>query len=133
MTEVLGWANRNARGIERVPVTPSALAGLLRLVEAGTLSNTMARAVFVRMAETGAPAERIVEARGLAQIGDAGRIDAWAAEVVAEHTDAVARYRAGEARLFGFLMGRLMEKSGGRADPRRAASVLREMLEGPLS
>ena len=57
-------------GIAGAKVTPAALGALIRLVDAGTISNTVARDVFERMADTGRAPEAIVEAEGLSQIGD---------------------------------------------------------------
>ncbi|MBX6362445.1 MAG: Asp-tRNA(Asn)/Glu-tRNA(Gln) amidotransferase subunit GatB [Gemmatimonadetes bacterium] len=130
MTDVLGWVNLRQATLAALPVTPERLADLIRLVADGTLSTTLARQVFARMAETGQEAAAIVEAEGLAQIRDTAQLEAWAAEVVAAHPAEAERYRQGEAKLLGFFMGQLMKRSRGKADPRQATALLKARLEG---
>jgi len=69
-----------------------------------------------------------VESLGRKQVSDDEQIRRWASEVTSENADVVARYRDGDAKLFGFLMGELMKKSKGKADPRRASEVMRAAL-----
>ncbi|HET9984791.1 MAG TPA: Asp-tRNA(Asn)/Glu-tRNA(Gln) amidotransferase subunit GatB [Longimicrobiales bacterium] len=130
MTDVLGWINQRQCALADLPVTPARLAELIGLVTNGTLSTTLARQVFSRMAETGEAAAAIVQAEGLAQVRDAAQLEAWAEEVVAAHPDEAERYRQGEARLLGFFMGQLMKRSQGKADPRQATALLKARLEG---
>lgn len=129
MTAVLAWMNEKQRPIRDLPVPPGHLAQLIGLTADGTLSVTIARQVFERMAETGQPPAEIVETEGLAQVRDVAQLRQWVAEVLAEHGAEVERYRAGEQKIFGFLMGQIMKKSRGKADPRQASALLREALE----
>lgn len=129
MTAVLAWMNEKQRPIRDLPVPPGHLAQLIGLTADGTLSVTIARRVFERMAETGQPPAEIVETEGLAQVRDVAQLRQWVAEVLAEHGAEVERYRAGEQKIFGFLMGQIMKKSRGKADPRQASALLREALE----
>lgn len=130
MTDVLAWLNDHRRTADAFPIPPSALAELIGLVRAGTVSTTIARTVFTRMIETGRSAAAIVEADGLAQVRDDDRLEAWVDEVMAEHPDEARRLGAGETRLMGFLMGQIMRRSGGKADPRRTTELLRSRLQG---
>jgi len=130
MTEVLAWLNREGRDMETPPVEPWQLAELIRLVDDGTLSSTMAKKLFEDVAGTDRAPREVVEEEGLAQITDEDRLAGWVEEVVAGHDEEVRRYRDGEDRVFGYLMGRLMRLSEGRADPGKASALLRERLEG---
>ena len=109
-------------------VSASALAELVRLVADGTVSDSAAKKVLSIVAEEGGSPGEIVEAQGLTQIRDDGQLAGWVSEVVEEHADEVGRYRGGETKLLGFLMGRVMRLSGGKADPRRVNELLREAL-----
>jgi aspartyl-tRNA(Asn)/glutamyl-tRNA(Gln) amidotransferase subunit B len=129
MTDVLGWLNQRGLSVADSPVTPDALAALIALVLDGTISNTAGRRVFQLMAETGRPAAELVAEHGLAQVSDDAQLEAWVDSVVARFPDEVVRFREGEARLLGFLMGQLMKESGGKADPKRASELLRRRLE----
>ena len=126
MTDVLGWLNERQLEIGAFPIPPERLAELIKLAENGTLSSTLARRVFARMTETGRSASDIVEAEGLAQIRDESQITAWVEEVIAAFPAEIARLKAGEEKIQAFLMGQVMKKSRGKADPRRAAELLRE-------
>jgi aspartyl-tRNA(Asn)/glutamyl-tRNA(Gln) amidotransferase subunit B len=111
-----------------VPVTPAALAELIALVEANTISSTVAKDVFDKMWTTGQLAKAIVEAEGLAQIGDESALRALIAEVVTASPDAVAQYRAGRTNTFGFLVGQVMKQTGGKANPKVVSQLLKQAL-----
>ena len=130
MTAVLAWLNEQQCQIRDLPIPPAHLAQLIGLTADGTLSITIARRVFERMAETGRPPAEIVEAEGLAQVRDVAQLRRWVDEVLAEHGSEVDRYRAGEHKILGFLMGQIMKKSRGKADPRQTNALLREALGG---
>jgi aspartyl-tRNA(Asn)/glutamyl-tRNA(Gln) amidotransferase subunit B len=76
------------------------------------------------MVRTGDRPEQIAEREGLAQVGDDEQLSAWIAEVLADHAGEWQRYVAGETKLLGALVGAVMKKSGGRADPRRVNQLL---------
>jgi aspartyl-tRNA(Asn)/glutamyl-tRNA(Gln) amidotransferase subunit B len=128
MGDVLAWLKQQQLGIEAFPVDPAALGGLIRLVGDGTLSSTLARRVLGRMIETGRSAADIVQQEGLVQVRDAHLLDAWIEEVLQAYPAEVARCRAGEEKLFGFLMGQVMKRSRGKADPRQTSELLRSRL-----
>jgi aspartyl-tRNA(Asn)/glutamyl-tRNA(Gln) amidotransferase subunit B len=112
----------------RVPVSPAALAELIALAETNTISSTVAKDVFDQMWTTGRGARAIVDAQGLAQIGDADALGGLVDDVIAGNADAVAQYRAGRTNTFGFLVGQVMKASGGKANPKLAGELLRQRL-----
>ena len=133
----LGEVNRkmNALGIDEVGairgrVPPEALAGLIGLVDAGTISGTVAKDVFEKMYSSGETAETIVERDGLTQIDDAGALEAVVRETVEQHTDAVAQYRSGKSSALGFLVGQVMRATRGKANPKLVNELLRKAIEG---
>ena len=108
----------------------AALRAVLDLVEAGTLGRGSVGTVLVELAaQGGAPAE-IVDRLGLTQVSDADTIGALVDGVLARFPDETARYRAGEQRLMGFLMGQVMRASKGSADAKTVSGLLRERLSG---
>ncbi len=110
-------------------LAPGRCAQLLALVDDGTLSATAARTVLDAMARTGDPPGAIARREGLTQVRDERVLERWVADALAAHPDEVARYRGGETRLLGFLMGRVMRASRGAADPRRVNRLLRATLD----
>jgi aspartyl-tRNA(Asn)/glutamyl-tRNA(Gln) amidotransferase subunit B len=115
-------------GIDRVPLTPDALAGLIRLVDRGVISSTVAKDVFATMYETGRSADEIVQAEGLAQIGDADALLGIVREAVAASPDAVEQLRKGRNNAFGFLVGYVMKASKGKANPKVVTELLKKEL-----
>jgi aspartyl-tRNA(Asn)/glutamyl-tRNA(Gln) amidotransferase subunit B len=128
MTYAMSAMNTRSARIGALGVSPASLAELIRMVNEGAVTVTSARRVFTQMLDTGRPPAQIVNELGLAQVSDDDAISKWAAEVVAAHPDVVERYRAGDVKVFGFLMGELMKKSKGKADPKRTGEVMKEML-----
>jgi aspartyl-tRNA(Asn)/glutamyl-tRNA(Gln) amidotransferase subunit B len=120
------------RGVDiaQVPLEPEALAGLIVLVDKGTISNAIAKDVFARMYDTRRSADDIVAADGLAQNSDEGALLAIVRAVIANNADAAAQYRAGQQKTFGFLVGQVMKGSGGKANPKLANELLRRELQG---
>ncbi|MDQ3810582.1 MAG: Asp-tRNA(Asn)/Glu-tRNA(Gln) amidotransferase subunit GatB [Chloroflexota bacterium] len=126
MGETLASLKANDTDIRQFRIRPADLARLLDLVRDGVLSNSAAKRVFAGMAETGDRPDQIAEREGLLQVSDADTLARWVDEVLAEHPTEARRYGAGEKRLQGVLVGFVMKKSRGRADPRRVNQLLTE-------
>ena len=108
---------------------PARLAALVALVDAGKLSSSAAKEVFVAIWESGEEPAVAMERLGLGQISDASQIESWVEEVVRDHPAQVAQLRAGKAQVIGFLVGQVMKRSGGRADPKSVQQLLRQAVE----
>jgi aspartyl-tRNA(Asn)/glutamyl-tRNA(Gln) amidotransferase subunit B len=122
--------NERRESIDVFAVAPSSLAEIVVLVGDGTISDGVGKDVLRMVAEQGGSPHRIVAERGLAQVRDSESIAAWVSAVIDDFPDEVDRYRGGEARLLGFLVGQVMRRSEGRADPRRVNDALRSRLDG---
>jgi len=112
-----------------VPVPPGALAGLIRLIDAGTISGPVTRNVFEKMYTTGRPAAEIVEREGLVRIDDQAAIVAAVQAVLDAHPAPVAQYRAGKPQTFGFLVGQVMKATKGKANPAMVNDLLKRLLD----
>ncbi|MBI2237449.1 MAG: Asp-tRNA(Asn)/Glu-tRNA(Gln) amidotransferase subunit GatB [Actinobacteria bacterium] len=128
--DLAGLLNKRHVELADSRVTPAHVADLVRLVEEGTVSTAGAKQVLEEAFETGKPAGEIVEARGLRQVSDASALDAWVEEVVAENPGPVEQFRGGKEGVLGFLVGQVMRKSGGSANPKVAGDLLRERRLG---
>jgi aspartyl-tRNA(Asn)/glutamyl-tRNA(Gln) amidotransferase subunit B len=129
MGELLRTLNDQGRSVEESPLRPAALASLIGLIEKGTISGSIAKDVFATMFATGRSAADIVAAEGLAQIGDEDAVLAIVRVVIGEHADAVAQYRAGKKQTLGFLVGQVMKRSGGKANPPLANALLTREID----
>ena len=129
MSELARKLKESGADIAGSRVDGRALAGLLALIDTGTISGSMAKDVFEEMYASGRPAADIVAAEGLAQIDDESQIVALIADVVAKNADAVQQYRAGKTTTFGFLVGQVMKAAGGKANPKRVNEQLKKALD----
>jgi aspartyl-tRNA(Asn)/glutamyl-tRNA(Gln) amidotransferase subunit B len=114
-----------------VPMSAVGLAELVVLTERGVISSTVAKDVFEKMWTSGRSAGAIVQDEGLGQIGDEVALTALVADVVTQHGDAVAQYRAGRTNTFGFLVGQAMKATKGKGNPKVITDVLKRLLDAP--
>jgi aspartyl-tRNA(Asn)/glutamyl-tRNA(Gln) amidotransferase subunit B len=128
MGEVLATLKTSGDDIGRFRVRPADLASLLNLVRDGVVSHTAAKQIFGRMVATGDPPAQIAEREGLVKVDDDGQLAAWLDEVIAENPAEAERYRRGEKKLQGVLIGAVMKKSKGRADPKKLNQLLTTRL-----
>jgi len=129
MGELLRTMKERGAVVRDVPLRPEALAGLITLVDRGTISNAIAKEVFAKMYDTGRSAEDIVAVEGLAQNSDEGALLGIIRDVIARNAEAAAQYRAGQQKTFGFLVGQVMKGSGGKANPKLANELLKRELQ----
>uniref|UniRef100_A0A7C2V6J9 Aspartyl/glutamyl-tRNA(Asn/Gln) amidotransferase subunit B n=1 Tax=Hydrogenobacter sp. TaxID=2152829 RepID=A0A7C2V6J9_9AQUI len=128
LNDLLGNLSEVGKDIEDSPVSPKGLAELVRLIKEGTLSSKLAKEVLKEMVTTGKDPNEVVEEKGLKQVSDEGQIRAFIEEVLKENPKEVERYRSGEEKVFGFLVGQVMKKAKGKANPQVVNKLLREML-----
>jgi aspartyl-tRNA(Asn)/glutamyl-tRNA(Gln) amidotransferase subunit B len=115
-------------GVMDVPIKPAALAGLIRLIDAGTISGPVTRDVFEKMYSSGRSAQEIVEKEGLARIDDEAAIREAVRGVLDRNPKAVTEFRGGKQQTFGFLVGQVMKETRGKANPALVNDLLRQML-----
>jgi aspartyl-tRNA(Asn)/glutamyl-tRNA(Gln) amidotransferase subunit B len=128
MGEVLRTMKEQGIDIDGFPIAPAALGALIRIVEAGTISSTVAKDVFATMYASGRAAAEIVETEGLAQVSDSSAIEPHVRDVVQGHPDVIAEIRAGKDRKFQFLVGQVMKASRGKADPKVVTELLKRAI-----
>ncbi|GAB6110680.1 Asp-tRNA(Asn)/Glu-tRNA(Gln) amidotransferase subunit GatB [Desulfomicrobium salsuginis] len=128
MGEVMRELNDRGATLTDCKVRPSELAALVRLVDDGVISGTIAKNVFKELFETGGDPEAHVKAKGLVQISDTSAIEGLVDEVLAENPAEVERYRGGDRKLTGFFVGQVMKKSRGKANPGLVNQLLAKKL-----
>jgi aspartyl-tRNA(Asn)/glutamyl-tRNA(Gln) amidotransferase subunit B len=127
-TELLRRLNDSGKEIEATPVSPAALAELLKLIESGQITGSTGKKVFATMFETGRSANEIVAAEGLAQINDTSALEQAAREVIEKYPDNVAKFKAGNEGVFKFFVGQVMRATRGQANPQAVSDILRKLL-----
>ena len=127
VNDVLG--ELRARKLDRIPFGGADVAELATLLKTGAISTAQTKEVLSDMFASGKSPKAIVEGKGLAQIATAEALSPAIDAVLADNADAVSRYKAGNKNVFGALVGMVMKKTGGRANPK----LLKELLDQKLS
>lgn len=112
-----------------IPFEPLLLGELVNLIDEGVISISIAKTIFADMWETGKNPERIVEEKGLRQISDDSVLKEMAKEAIEGNSKAVEDYLNGKAAALNILMGQIMKKTKGKANPKAIMSILKDMLE----
>ena len=128
MGELLRTMKERGHEVTTQPLQAERLAGLIKLIDNGTISSSIGKDVFAKLYESGRSADEIVASEGLAQIGDESALLEVIRGVLAENPDAVGQYRAGKMQTFGFLVGQVMKRSKGKANPKLANELLKREL-----
>ncbi|WP_339061051.1 Asp-tRNA(Asn)/Glu-tRNA(Gln) amidotransferase subunit GatB [Tepidibacillus marianensis] len=129
MGELLKYLNVESLEISESKVTPQMLGELIQLVEKGTISIKIGKAVFRDMLESGKAPKTIVEEKGLVQITDEGAIAAIVDQVIANNPQSVEDFRNGKDKAVGFLVGQVMKESKGKANPGVVNKLIVERLK----
>jgi aspartyl-tRNA(Asn)/glutamyl-tRNA(Gln) amidotransferase subunit B len=127
--ELLRLLNATGQSAADARLRPDALAGLLKLIESGTISGKIAKTVFEEMFHSGKSAAEVVQEKGLTQISDEGELASVVAEIVTQQAEVVEQVRGGKEASFKFLVGQVMRATRGRANPEAVNRLLREKIE----
>jgi aspartyl-tRNA(Asn)/glutamyl-tRNA(Gln) amidotransferase subunit B len=128
MGDVSAYLNSEQKELDHVALTPESLAGLLKLIEDGTISTKIAKTVFKELIETGGNPEQIVKAKGLVQISDEGALIKVITEVLDANPQSIDDYKNGKQKAVGFLVGQLMKATKGQANPQLVNKLLLEEI-----
>ena len=132
MGEVSSQLNREDLEISACPVSAAQLALLLQRIADGTISNKIAKEIFLAIweekATDEAAADRIIDAKGLKQISDTGALEAILDEVLAANQKSVDEFRAGKEKAFNALIGQAMKATRGKANPAQVNELLKKKL-----
>ena len=126
--EVARLANERGEAPAAWKLTAARLAAIVRLVDAQTLGAAGAKQVLEEVFATGAEPDEIVRAKGLAQVSDAGAIEAAVDAVLAASAGEVERYRGGNKKLMGFFVGQVMKAMKGKGNPAVVNALLKQKL-----
>jgi aspartyl-tRNA(Asn)/glutamyl-tRNA(Gln) amidotransferase subunit B len=127
----LKLANERGRDLRGLGLEPDAVAELARMIDAGTVSASAGNAILQAMVETGKPPDALARELNLLQKSDAGELEAIVDQVLAQHAAAVADVTAGgkkSQKARGFLLGQVMQRTQGQANPKVVAEILDKKL-----
>ena len=127
--DVSAYMNNEGITIADFKVTPAHLAELVNLIKDGVLSSKLAKKVFAEMLKEDEAPKALVKKLGLEQVSDEGAILKLVEETIAENPQSVADYKAGKDKAIGFLVGQIMKKSRGKANPGMVTKMLKEKMQ----
>ena len=129
MTEVLRELKKEEDSdIRNFPITAQYLGTLIKLIEKGTISGKIGKIVFEEMLTTGKDPQTIIKEKGLVQITDENAIREVVLEVLKNNPSVVENYKNGKTKVIGFLVGQVMKKTRGKANPQIVNKLLIEEL-----
>jgi aspartyl-tRNA(Asn)/glutamyl-tRNA(Gln) amidotransferase subunit B len=130
MTDLMRELNEAKLEIEKSPIASADLGQLIRMIDSKEISGKMAKDVFLDMWKTSKGPAEIVKSKGMSQITDASAIEKIVDSVMTANAAAVADYRGGKTKLFGFFVGQIMKASKGQANPEMVNQILQAKLKG---
>jgi aspartyl-tRNA(Asn)/glutamyl-tRNA(Gln) amidotransferase subunit B len=126
--ELMRLLNEEGGSLSTLRFTPTQLGALLTAVEQGQVSANAGKEVLGEMFRTGKEPEAIIQERGLAQVSDAGAVEAVVDEVLAKNASEVEKYKAGKKNLYGFFVGQAMKAMKGKGNPALVNELLKKKL-----
>ncbi|MCL2888399.1 MAG: Asp-tRNA(Asn)/Glu-tRNA(Gln) amidotransferase subunit GatB [Elusimicrobia bacterium] len=128
LTDLLGALNADKKDIESSPVGAASLGKIINFCDGGKISRAQAKKVFEAVWKTGKEPEILIKEMCLEQVSDAAQLEVWAKEAVAENPKIAADVRAGNAKAVGALIGSVMKKSKGKANPGLLNEIFNKLL-----
>jgi aspartyl-tRNA(Asn)/glutamyl-tRNA(Gln) amidotransferase subunit B len=127
-TEVLRVLNDQKTNIKGFKLGHKELGSLIKFVVSGEVNQNTGKDIFNEMLSTGKSAGEIIDKKGLKQISDSGEIEKIVEEVISASPEQVQQYRSGKTAVMGFLVGLVMKKSKGKANPALVNELLKKKL-----
>ncbi|MDR6225785.1 Asp-tRNA(Asn)/Glu-tRNA(Gln) amidotransferase subunit GatB [Desmospora profundinema] len=126
--ELLGYLNTEGKELEETAIRSDSLAAMIRLIEEGTISNTIGKKVFKELVVKGGDPKRIVEEKGWVQISDEGKLKEIVTQVLEANPQSIADLKNGKDRALGFLVGQVMKATKGKANPQLVNQLIRDQI-----
>lgn len=128
MGEVSAYLNSEKLELAETKLTPENLAGMIRLIEDGTISSKIAKKVFRELILNGGDAKKVVEAKGFVQLSDPAQLLPMINEVLDNNAQSIEDFKNGKDRAVGFLVGQIMKATKGQANPGVVNQLLNQEL-----
>ena len=130
MGDVSAYMKDNNILIKDLNLEPGQLSGMLKMIDSGVITGKVAKALLIETIQTGTAPEKLVKEKGLEQISDVNLLEAAISQAISENPNPVEDFKGGKDNAIMFLMGKIMQKTKGRANPNKVNEMLREKLKG---
>jgi len=129
MGEVSAYLNAEGKELHDVALTAEGLAGMIKLIENGTISSKIAKQVFKELIENGGDPETIVKEKGLVQISDDETLRKFVNDAIDANPQSVDDFKNGKQKAIGFLVGQIMKATKGQANPPMVNKLLMQEIQ----
>ncbi|MCK5357129.1 MAG: Asp-tRNA(Asn)/Glu-tRNA(Gln) amidotransferase GatCAB subunit B, partial [Elusimicrobiales bacterium] len=115
--------------IKDCPIPPRYIAELAQLLKSGEISNTISKQVLDKIWEKPSSPKEMIETSGMSQVSDENQIREWAKEALNKNPKAIEDFKSGNEKAIGPIMGMIMKKSKGKANPKVASSIIKDLIQ----
>jgi aspartyl-tRNA(Asn)/glutamyl-tRNA(Gln) amidotransferase subunit B len=129
LRDLLGYLKEHKLELAHAKITPRALADLVLELDKGTINSKTAQDIFIEMMQTGKSPLIIIDEKDLKQIGSSDELEKIVLQIIASNSDQVAKYRAGNEKLFMFFVGQAMKETKGKGNPTILAELFKKHLQ----
>ena len=128
LTEIMAITNKANIQINDLDITPQSLAQLIERLDDGTISSKIAKDILNQLKDGNFSVDDLIEDQGLQQITDEDQIKSVVLEVINEHQEQKNQYLSGKEQVLGFLIGKVMQKTKGKANPKLVNDLMKQEL-----
>lgn len=129
LNDLMSYLNKEGKDINQSNIDANRLAELIILINDGKISTKQAKEVFEIMKTSTDKPSDIASSKGMVQISDTSSIDTWVKEVLDENPSVIEQFKNGRTNVIGFLVGQVIKKSKGQANPGLVSKVLNEKIK----
>ena len=130
MGDISAYMKDNNILIKDLNLKPEHLSGMLKMIDSGVITGKIAKTLLIEAIQTGKEPGKLVKEKGLEQISDISLLEAATSQVIAENPKTAEDFKNGKDSALMFLIGKVMQKTKGRANPSKVNEILREKLKG---
>ncbi len=128
-SDLKGLMKTRSVSIDEIKIKPEHLAHLVFLIQNGKLTSRLAKDMLAKMFETGDDPEGLMKSEGIKTLSDEGELQKIIEEVIAKNEKSVADYKKGKQNALQFLVGQVMAKTKGKAEPNKTKAILEKLLK----
>ncbi|MDP8230214.1 MAG: Asp-tRNA(Asn)/Glu-tRNA(Gln) amidotransferase subunit GatB [Candidatus Gorgyraea atricola] len=128
MGDVSAYMKERNLTIGKLSLKVEHLTGMLKMIDSGAITGKVAKTLLIDMIESAKDPAALVKEKGLEQISDQGAIEKAIDEVIAENAKIVNDFKSGKENAIMALVGKVMAKTKGKADPKKVNEILRNKL-----
>jgi len=132
MGDIMAYMKENNLSMRDLNLKPEHLSGMLEMIDSGVITGKIAKTLLIEMIQTGKRPEDIVKEKGLEQITDGDSLEIAVMEAIAENPKSAEDFKAGKDSAIMFLVGKVMQKTKGRANPNKVNEMIKNRLRGGI-